>query len=451
MRIFKNILKIAFVIALFLAINAGFTFFFTPSSTSSSQMWDLYRDKDGENLDMIYVGTSACLEGIDPSVVDESTGLVSYNMGTNSQTYVCSKKAILEAIKDHGISQVVFVFDEVYLMEGMVHNARAEASFLQAKSRGDSVGEKVSNALSYIFARENAGEVYSLNYFFPWLVNRIQPKNGMVLKELMIKLGLTEAVMADSNNLREEDGFKPFHYTIDYNKLSCKDQVFDENEVSREALSELDEIISICRENAVAINFVVPPYPTATVLSWGESYMQRVEYIKDFLSAYDVGYYDFNLAKPALYEHHPEYFKDETHNNLLGAEAFSKSLGELLSRLSSGENMDYCFYSDYEDYLTSITWVDSVELSAKAVSGEGIYLTAEARTGSKVKPLYCFQYYDESSGEYVSFRSFSEDNCALFVPEKDGNYKLRVVAQPDYSSNDSRRYKTINISYYSKA
>ena len=450
MRIFKIVLKIAFFIALFLAINAVFTFLFTPSSTSSSQMWDLYRAKSDTKLDMIYVGTSACLEDIDPSVVDESTGLVSYNMGTNSQTYVCSKKAIREAIEDHGISQVVFVFDEAYLMENMVHNARAEASFLQAKNKGDSIPERLSNTFSYIFAPENVGEVYSLNYFFPWLVNRIQPKNGMFFKEMEIKLGITEAVIADSNNLREEDGFKPFHYTIDYDKLSCEDQTFDASRVSDEALDELREIIEMCKENNVTLNFVVPPYPTATILSWGSSYMDRIEYIKDFLSDYGIGYYDFNLAKSALYMHNGSYFKDESHNNVAGATAFSRSLGALLFHLSSGENMDYCFYSDYDSYLASITWIDNVELSGRAVSGEGIYLEAKARTGSEVTPLYCFQYYDETIDKYVNIRSYDEDNTALFVPAKDGACTIRVVAKTGRPGSDSRRYKTITLSYYSK-
>ena len=450
MRIFKIIFKIAFFIALFVAVNAVFTFLFTPSSTSSSQMWDLYRAKDDSDLDMIYVGTSACLEDIDPSVVDERTGLVSYNMGTNSQTYVCSKRAIAEAIEDHNISRVVFVFDEAYLMEGMVHNARAEASFLQAKSRGDSISGKLTNTFSYIFAPENLGEVYSLNYFFPWLVNRIQPKNGMFLKEMQIKLGLVEPVIADSNNLREEDGFKPFHYTINYDNLSCNDQRFDASKVSDEALNELKNIIELCSENGVSLYFVVPPYPTATILSWGSSYMERIEYMKDFLSDYDIGYYDFNLAKPALYAHNSGYFKDESHNNAAGANAFSKSLGELLSRLSTGENMDYCFYEDYESYLSSITWIDNVELNANPVGSEGIYLEANARCGSRVTPLYCFQYFDKETQKFINIRAYDEDNTALFVPAKDGTYTIRVIAKSSLAGNDSRRYKTVTVSYYSK-
>nr|MCR4842495.1 hypothetical protein [Eubacterium sp.] len=151
MRTSKRLLKILFFIALFFVFNGVLTFLITPFCTSSSQMWDLYRAKDDEQLDMIYIGNSTCLEDVDPSVVDAYTGLKSYNMGTNSQTYMCSEEAVRVAIEDHDISHVVFVFDEYYLSTGAERNARAEASFIHAENKGTDIAGRLARNLSYMF------------------------------------------------------------------------------------------------------------------------------------------------------------------------------------------------------------------------------------------------------------------------------------------------------------
>nr|MCR4842649.1 hypothetical protein [Eubacterium sp.] len=150
------------------------------------------------------------------------------------------------------------------------------------------------------------------------------------------------------------------------------------------------------------------------------------------------------------YDYSTEYFKDEAHNNYLGANEFSRSLGRLLRMVEKGEDTSKCFYNDWGIFLTSITWLENVEFWGEAEYGEGITLSAVARTGSWVEPQYLFQYYDEEAGEYVTFRSYGESGTALYVPEKSGTYYFRVIAKRGDDDDGIRRYKTLKINYFAK-
>ena len=447
----NRLLKIAFFIALFAMINNLFTFVITPFCTSSTQMWDYYRAKADERLDMVYVGTSACYEGIDPTIVDEETGLTSYNMGSNSQTYFCTYDALAAAIREHHISQAVMSFDEYYLIDGQQHNAKSEAAFSRAQNRGAPITEYFPRMFSYMFNKEYAGTSFSVNYLFPWLVDRTVLSNKVLEDEFKVKLGLKQPVISDTNNLRESDCFKPFHYTIDYDKLSVRSSSWNASKVSDEAVDEIRKIIELCQDNDVKLTFIVPPYPTATILGQGSGYMSRIMYIKKILADYDgVNYYDFNMARSELYEHNSDYFKDETHMNVEGATAFSRSLGKLLSMTADGSNANSLFYWDWDSYLASVDWIDNVELSWEAYYGSCVKLKAYARTGSAVEVKYLFQYYDYDNEEYVTFREYDSSNKATFYPETSGKYRFRVIAKKSNGDDGIRRKKALNVNYFSK-
>ena len=448
MRIFKRLWKILFFIALFAVFNGLFSFFVEPFCSSSSEMWDKYRAKADTDIDMIYIGTSACYEDIDPSVVDEYTGLTSYNMGTNSQTFYLSREALLTAIEDHNISQAVFVFDDYYLLNDQNHNARAEASFIHAQNKGTAIPGRLYRSLKYMFDPEYMDTTFSVNYLFPWLVNRMRVKDKIFQEEMRVKLGLDEAVISDTNNIREEDGFKPFHYTLDFSRLSVYTKAWSAGNINEDALDTVKDIINICDENNVKLTFVVPPYPAAKVLARGNNYFEKLTYIKRLLSNYDVNYYDFNVAHSDLFEYSSEYFKDENHCNVTGATAFSKALGTLLTKTSDGSNLNSKFYWDWDSYAASVDWIDNVELVATAKNGSGIKLQAYARAGSMVYVKYLFQYYDEEAEEFVTFRTYDWSSEAWFVPENSGKYTFRVIVKKVNGDDGERRRKSVHVSYY---
>jgi hypothetical protein len=429
-------------------VNWLITFILTPFCTSSTEMWDKYRAYEKGGIDTIYVGTSACYEGIDPSVVDEITGYSSYNMGSNAESLRQSKRAINAAIADHQIQRVVLALDETLLQEGKEQFARPEAAFIQAQNRGQGSIERIKNDASYLFNEKYFGAPDSINFWFPWTYNRIKDFKSFK-KELKVKFGMEEMEMQDWNNIREEDGFKPFKKKIDYNKIKSVSSInWKESLMSEKGLGYLDDVINLCNENDVELIIIAPPYPTSVVLSCGYTYAERSNFIKAWLEERNQTYYDFNMAKESLYEKKSEYFKDWDHNNKYGAKAFSEALGEFLLQYEKGEGVESEFYS-WSDYLDTIDYIDSVVLKLKSTPGEGIYLNAGAYTAlSDVE--YKFQIYDKEKKKYITIRDYNRTPSMTYTPEKEGNYKFRVMARKIGSNEKYDRYHVTSANYYQK-
>ncbi len=444
----KGMLRFILFFICFGLANWLLTFILTPFCTSSTEMWDKYRAYEKGSIDTIYVGTSACYEGIDPSVVDGITGYSSYNMGSNAESLRQSKRAIQAAIEDHQIKRVVLVLDETLLQEGDEQFPRPEAAFIQAQNRGQSIPERIKNDASYLFNDKYVGAPESINFWFPWTYNRIKDFKTFK-KELKVKLGMEEMVMKDWNNIREADGFKPFSKTINYNKIkSVTSKNWKKSLMSEKGMSYLQDVIDLCEKNDTELIIITPPYPTSVILSYGYTYAERREFIEGWLEERGLSYYDFNMAKESLYEKEADYFKDWDHNNKDGAKAFSEALGNFLVDYEKGEDMTKDFYS-WKEYLGTIDYIDSVVLDLKSTPGEGIYLNAGAYTAcSDVE--YRFQLYDPEKKEYVTIRDYDSMPSMTYQPEEEGRYKFRVQARRAGSKEKYERYHKKSVNYYLK-
>ena len=93
--------------------------------------------------------------------------------------------------------------------------------------------------------------------------------------------------------------------------------------------------------------------------------------MKEFFKKYDVPFYDMNLADQRLYHRDATGFKDWDHTNVRGAEAFSEALGRLIKESREGKDVSGYFYSR-DDFLASVSYIDTVNLEVKAEKGKGI-------------------------------------------------------------------------------
>lgn len=346
MRISKIIKPIAFIL-IFCLINMLLTFLLSPGDGASSRMWKEFREYD--NIDMIFNGSSYTQKGFNPYTVDEILGTNSFNMGTPEQGLDVTYEAIKTAIETQKIKTVVISLS-AYTLGGEM-NDNACMTFLRARKDGMTFIDKVKADLAFVFDADNFGKEKSINYFVPWVYNQIQWNKEDFITNWNVKV----------HGYVQDDGVTEYigkGYECNYRRLSYLTAV-DKNsamlhvEVNDESYDKMRAICQLCNDNGIELFFINTPKAVYDVLSFGEDYYFEVdEGIRGVCQEYGATYYDFNLAKPELFENRKEYLADFEHLNEIGAEVFTKAFCDLYLDCKTGkksaEEIQLLFYNREE-------------------------------------------------------------------------------------------------------
>ena len=446
MRYFKKIKKPLCFLILFVLINMLLTFLLTPYSSPSSEMWDGFYKAD--MIDAVYIGTSQCYESVNPEVTNEITGDHAYNMGTNGQPLTDTALALETAFDEREIHEVVLVLDYDSLMKKSDKLPKAEACFRYAMNRHLPLHKRIGNTFSYILRPEFFTEAESINYFIPWVNNRSNFNVEYMFENAKAKLTGKTPEAGDLNNVRNAYGYKAFYGVLDYNedKDLPKERSFDSKDVSKKSLESIDRITELCNGEGARLIVVAAPVTKTEVLTYGDDYFKRYEYVKALFHANGVAFYDFNLAKEELYQSEPEDFKDWIHFNDGGAKEFSAALARLQMKLRAGEDCEDLFY-DRGSYPDSLQGIDSVRLKLYSEPGGEISGEAIAYMGTAEKAEYEF-YIKEGKGQEVLIRAYDESPSFTYRPKKQGLVTVRVNVRRAGSADDFERYRTESIEYW---
>ncbi len=430
MRIIKPLCKIAAFVLIFILLNQLIGFFTLPKQTLSQEMWDSYRKykTEGKNIDMVIVGDSHSYESFDPDVIDPILGMTSYNMGTNSQSLRHSVKCVEEAVENPDLKTVVLVLDTYNTEKGLEKSYRAEATFVQGMNSGQPLWKKIKNTAGYLFDPDYFSGKQSINYFFPWLWNKVH-KDEFVVN---IKSKLTGQPIEDKDWTyhRKPNGFKGYPQVFNYDEQSqCQIAAWDPKAVSEEAMHELERMCKLCKEHEVELVVVCSPQPRSVIISTGLSYFERNEYFRSFFEAQGVPFCDFNVAAAELYDTQPEYYKDWEHCNNQGAAAVSESLAHLIERIHAGEDVSKLFYTDRKSYMKSFDTLDSINCRYFSRPGMPIHFYARAFKSLKAKVEFQVQAKGPGDQEYRVVREYSPETEWEWTPPEEGEYQLRVNAR----------------------
>ena len=442
----KRILWVIALLAGIIVLNAVATFLITPYSSASGAMFEQYRKMEKGSLDMVYLGDSHCYEGIDPSVIDEKTGLHSFNMGTNAQSLYHSRELLEMVMEEHEPEAVVLALDPYFLGEGHERHSRPEAAFVRARNTGQPISVKMKNAAGFMFDPEYGKDTESVNYFFPWVSSR--GAKGSWQKNVKAKISGEQPANANWNNNREPDGFKPFTQINDYDfNASVKPEEWTIDMLSEDALNELGEICEICRQHDAKLMVIGVPNTYSWVLRTGPAYMERNAVIKQFLAKRDVSYYDFNLIRPDYLLMTKDDFKDWEHCNVAGADKFSSVLADVWIQEENGRSSADMFFSD-EEYYSSVRRIDSLYLEQHIIPGEGVEITATPWTGSAVEVEYAFAEKDLSDpdAKYQVVRPYGPDATFVYPETKTGTKQYRVYAKQK-GEKDCECLRSIRVEY----
>ncbi|WP_130838210.1 hypothetical protein [Lachnoclostridium sp. Marseille-P6806] len=332
----RHAAALCFLLA-FLLLNRFLSFALEPFHGSSEEMWRGFRAKP--ELTMVYAGSSQCIAGIDPSVIDGKLGSVSYNMGTNMQSFRNSRTAIEAAAARYSIRCAVLVLDDELLGTERYENFRAEASFARGKAVTAGFPERIAGDAAFVTDPTFAGKPISLNYFFPWVYNRSMDVRRNI-KEKLAGRPLSEEGRRDANGYvhTEEVMVPDAHYVTPEDAAEWdRGHSLEELRLLPGNRRELRRIAAFCRERGIRLVAVCPPYPNYLTVYTAKSYAAMQEELGALFAEYGFPYYNFNLVKPEYYVSELSHYQDNGHMNSAGAAAFSAFLAELLEREDAKE------------------------------------------------------------------------------------------------------------------
>ena len=430
MRTSKRILKALAVLMFAFLVNYALCVALVPYGSKSEIMWtDLRQTGD---LDMVFLGTSLVERSVNPNVIDEALGTESFNMATPSQSLEDTYLGVEEAIREHHVKRVIIGVEFSDLSK---RSASKAGVFVREKAKGESPWEALHDLMRAIDADTWLNDPIAFSIIlFPWQIQHVAPSR--VKSNVTMKFDGTSVY--DAAKVNEPGwtyygkGFGSYTGVYSYVVSPSKYYVNDYDlsgltEFSQDRLQILTEICELCEENGVELIIFVDPLADFHIVSFGEKYEELSGWLRDFALSHGAQYWDFNLAKPELFENSKAYYNDYQHMNLDGANALSAAFVILLKRLDEGGSTDDLFCS-YEERVARVDTIASANFVSTTRTEKTIEIEATAVAGPDVKVEYRFsaRYVEGGEEQYAVIQDYSPSQTCSFEPSERGLYLLRL-------------------------
>lgn len=427
MRIFKKVwVKAAAFVVFFAFINAVLTFVFMPSGGFTRLMLhELYTE--GEELDMIFCGSSLAYPHFNPEIIDRELGSHSFNTGSAAQIYPGNYHVLKEVFAHHSPHKVIlttewvdFISDQespkVYSsLTPYIKNPITVLSYFRWSVTGDTLFDRLFlwrgyHVGSFQMAYENVKtKLFDTNY------KNFLYESASYDDEQYMGRGYVYRKTTESSPAYNPDMYGPIPHTQ-----------WDIADVNPKMIELFEKIVKLCRDNNCELILVNPPRPKIDLLSVS-NYFEIDQYIKELADKNGVEYYNFNLAKPELFSIPDEFYYDHSHMNGEGATVFSKSFAKFMKIKEDTEfNRDDYFYTPVE-FLKSVDYVTNTWFTSKELDGQ-IHIEASSLHGTEIEPEYEFILIDEADN-VVLRRKYDKSPIMDFTTPPQGVYTLRVNAR----------------------
>lgn len=425
----KSIAKVAAFTVIFLVLNLLLCGFMPPDNGSSVGMWSAYHEKD--HIDIAVIGSSLASCSLPEEELAAATGETVALMATNAQSWDMSQIALETLLREHSPRYVILVMDLTNMTSDPY--PKAQKAFLYAELQTAAWKDKPRDLLRYMTSSSHFTNADSLNALFPW-----QSGNWPDDWSATIAQKWSAVVSRIPHRQPEDEQVVNFDTVGAVNTWNQNAHVF-----TQQHIDELTSMCSMCQEKGTQLLIISAPKTTLDVVSY-ETYFEDYAYFKQLAAQYGAAYYDFNLAKPELFENkEPDYHKDFTHMNAAGGHAFSQCMARFLAMLDAGQDVDALFETP-DEYLAAVNYITNVYMTPE-VHEDKIVLVANAYHGPAVQAEYEFWVQAPGETEYHRFSEYSTRVWAEFPVTEHGTYQFRVNARVVGSDADFERYYECSV------
>ena len=429
MRTSRRIATVVLLFAMFVVLDVALTYALVPYGSKSEVVWHEYHTQEG--IDSVIVGNSIALTGVDPFVLDDELGTNCLNLSSPSQRCEETYVALKEVFSQRDVKTVYFCTE--FVMFVGKSDSGPHKSFLFEKWRYDNPAVIFEDFLDVTRVRSWLGKAESINWLFPWVTNHVPYDVGKVIDNIRMRLdGTPIEVAAEANEngyIYKGRGFGTVDAVADFNDSHpyYSSILGKTKQASQDKLKVLQRICALCEENGAKLVVVIAPMPTYCLYEISPQYESFSASLQDCLAENGVEYYDFNLAKPDLFDNKDELFRDYQHLNTVGADIFTRALAQLLLEKEAGADVDGLFMT-FQERLDSTSTVQSVDISVN-VEADDVALSAASYAKKGVNAEYRFAYQREGDEGWTEIREYSPEAACTFVPEGRGTYTFRVYAR----------------------
>lgn len=325
-RIIKNICSLFMVLFFFNLMWAGLRYLLIDDTNSYTRI-TMHEFYDQDNVDVLFMGASHCYRGFYTDIVDNMTGMNTFNLGSSSQPIEVTYLLMQDAIKRYNVKHIY-----VDLSYNIARNVDMDLSlsYIITDYMKSSI-EKVAFLLKYsdddtyinsfFIARRSADKILDKDY----ILDIISKKRTSEYKQF--------GYVDNGNEWYGGKGYVGSNIQIEDGSFidSYENEKFD-LEIPDSWVETIKSMIELCQKNDVDITFVSIPISSYRLLAYG-NYDSYIEYVSKIVEEYGVEYVDFNLLRQDYWEDTSLYFRDYSHLNDMGATKFSS----LFARYMQGE------------------------------------------------------------------------------------------------------------------
>lgn len=432
----RAVLKVVAVLVTFVAVDVVLSLILEPYSSHSDVVWQDYRSRVDEPIDTLFLGSSSTEMGFNPDVIDAEAGTYSFNLATPAAGINNCRDTLRDVLGDHDIKKVVVGIN--YATMTSKHEINATLAITQAKMQGVGLPQSLHYVGEIFSDQQTMLGTKSLAALVPWSVLHVDYDYGAIKANVVRRLTLDPVTAAEQFQAPwtyVSRGFSGipgpslgFDNTTDSVETSENGLDF-----SDENVSDLLEIIKMCKDRGIDVIVCVPPRPAFRTLMYGDAYPQNMGDLERQVEQAGATYLDFNLAKPSLYNPPESTFRDEYHLTLDGANEFSALAGRVFADVWSGAdvNDEFFTYDSWDAYLQSLDVDDfSPAFFGYEVNDGSIDIHPWTLAGPNVTIEYQVLAKEAGQSDFQVIQDWATAADCTYQTTGHGECTIRVITRP---------------------
>lgn len=334
----QRILSLLTLAGFLIAGNAVLRAILEPISYATYFCHDLKElEKDGETVDLVFVGASRVYRSFVPEVFEESLGMdCVINAGSSSQPISATYWQLKDLLERFHPKQVIL---------GVTWNQLIE----ETSTQGALIVYDRLNGLNKLRCGIDCLKDKDIFYMlYPYRFRGNLGKAGVIYTE---KKALAAAnYMPDISAGSEYYADKGFIYsrrTIEPGNIEIRNHgSFSTDAILEENLRYLDACVALCEKSGVALSLVTGP--TSMMMLYNvNNYQGAVDFYTQYAKDHELNYYNLNYLQ-GREEFLPDtLMHDYNHVNGEGAYAISRLYSEILKKDAAGIDTSGYFYKDF--------------------------------------------------------------------------------------------------------